>query len=240
MITLEAAISHDQNGDIIHKGETVLVPEDVFNEGIINSHDFDVLQPDQKIEVEVIDSLSEERVSVIRPSDGAITVIDARYTQKKPKVVEAPVYFEGQPLATENESADMGRARLMAPVDDVINQTAEILLKSMKAVRRTVMPQSYSIQKISQTKVAETGKVLEGVVVSQIKVSDLFQKRKMAVTVEMKIMGGQVQEPFGFRTSAGKMYVFNPNGFVKAMKIPASPYLGKKPGSAVLSFLPDH
>lgn len=239
MITIEAAISYDMNGDILHKGDTVLLSESAF-EDLINDHDFSVLPSNKKIEVEVYDVLSENRVSVIRPKDKTVVVTEGDWVEKKQELIEPVVFFEGKSLATENENNAMGRAHLMAPYDRLLLDAANLLLKLLKTVRKTVMPTDLNVKQVTHSEVNENGKILEGLISIEARVSDLMQKRKMACLIEFPIRKGEIQTPFGFKSSAGKMYIFNDIGFKKAMNLPHIPYLSKRPSRCTMSFLPDH
>lgn len=237
MLTISASISYDSRGNILHKGDRVLAPipvSDTFSEFSVGTDMTDTL-----VEAEIYDILVGNRIAVVHPEDKTLVVMDSGSTTKVDKLVQVVEHFEGDQIGRMNEESELGRARLMSPKDELLNEVADILLDLMKSVKKVVMATAYNIKKMESVVTARTGRVMEGKVEAEIHVADMMMKRKSKLYVELLVREGTVQTPFGFRTSDGKQFPFNEAGIRKHLNIPLEPYIGKKPSGAVMSYRKD-
>lgn len=237
MLTFLASLSYDSKGEILHKGDKVLAPVPVSETFTELSVGIDMT--DTLVEVEIYDILIGNRVVIVHPEDKTLYVLDSGATTKVDKLVPVVEHFERDQIGRMNEEAELGRARLMSPKDELLNEVADILLGLMKQVRKVAIATAYNIKKMESVVTAKTGMVMEGKVEAEIHVAEMTMKRKSKLYVELLVRKGKVQIPFGFRTSDGKQYPFNEAGIRKHLKIPVEPYFGKRPPEAVISFRKD-
>jgi len=236
MLKFLASVVYDEKGNILHKGDRVLAPVPVSEDF---SNDISGLTlTDTSVESEVYDTLPGNRILVINPETHMVTLVEAGNVRKMEKLVPTVQHFEGDQIGRMNEDDEMGRARLMSPNDDIINQTADVLLDLMKdkGVRKAIIPLAYNIKKIESVVTAKSGAVQDGRVEAEIYVGDFTQKRKAKLCFELLVRNGKVEKPFGFKTSTGRQYPINEAGIRKFLNIPIVPYFGKRSPEATLSF----
>lgn len=237
MLTISASLSYDSKGNILHKGDRVLAPLTVSE--TFEQYSVGTTMTDTLIEVEVYEILLGNRIVIIHPEDNTLYVMDSGNTTKIDKVVSTVQHFEGEQIGRMNEDSELGRARLMSPKDELLNEVADILLAMTAEVKKVVIPTQYNIKRMESIVTARTGRVMEGRVEAEIHVSDMTMKRKSKLYVELPIREGKVEKSFWFKVSDGRMFPWNEAGIRKHLNIPMTPYVGKRPPEAVMSFRKD-
>lgn len=234
MLKTATPLAFDKHGKPLHKGDKVFIDwiqdEDSLTGGIGETGN-------NTVEAEVYDIVDPNQLIVICPFDDALYSVQAGDVEKHELTLQPVEHLENtNPIERENETDQMGRARLLAPFDSRLDQVADILVELMKSVKKAVMPLQYKVSRLENAKIAVSGIVQEGLVGCEIQVSDYTMKRKGMFSVDLIVKDGEVQRPFFFRTSVGVVYPFTEAGFRKWLDIPLTPYISKKMPSAELAY----